>query len=318
MTKRRLGRSELHISPFILGTNVFGHTVDEKTGFEILDAFREAGFETIDTANSYSMWAPGNKGGESESIIGKWMKDRGARKEMIIATKVGWEIPPDINGLSREQIMSEVEKSLRRLQTDYIDLYQSHRDDPDTPQEETLAAYDELIQQGKVRVIGASNYSAERLAEAVEISNQNNYPRYESLQPNYSLYVREDFEKETEKLCLDEEIGVITYFSLASGFLTGKYRSEDDLGKSVRGRSVRERYFNDRGWNILSALDSISSSNSATPAQVALAWLLHRPSVTAPISSATSVPQLKELLGSVEIKLSEEEIKLLDEASEWR
>ena len=315
MQKRRLGRSELLISPFVLGTNVFGHTVNEKTGFEILDAFRESGFETIDTANSYTMWAPGNKGGESETIIGNWMKDRGARKEMIIATKVGWEITDEIKGLTRKQIITEVENSLRRLRTDYIDLYQSHRDDPGTPQEETLSAYDELVQQGKVRVIGASNYSADRLAEALAISAEKGYPRYESLQPLYNLYDREDYEQNLEQFCLSEDLGVIPYFAIARGFLTGKYRGDNDVSKSPRGNNVKNTYFNDRGWRILSALDDISAEHSATPVQIALAWLIARPSITAPISSATSPEQLKELLGSAEISLTEDDIKKLDEAS---
>lgn len=317
MKLRRLGRSELHTPPFVLGTNVFRSNVDEKTAFTILDAFREEGFTMIDTANSYTMWAPGNKGGESEEVIGNWMKDRSCRTEMLIATKVGWEITPDRKGLTRDQIMTEVESSLRRLQTDYIDLYQSHRDDPDTPQEETLAAYDELVRQGKVRVIGASNYTAQRLDEALHISAKKKYPRYESLQPLYNLYDRQEYEQQLEPFCVREEIGVIPYFSIARGFLTGKYRKDEDTGKSIRGNTVRDKYYNDRGWKILKALDDISAEHNATPVQIALAWLIHRPSITAPISSATSPDQLKELLRSVTISLDQEEISKLDEASKW-
>jgi aryl-alcohol dehydrogenase-like predicted oxidoreductase len=317
MNLRPLGRSPLHIAPFVLGTNVFRHTVDDKTAFAILDAFYEAGFNMIDTANSYTMWAPGNKGGESEEVIGNWMKDRNNRSKVLIATKVGWEITPEIKGLTRAQIVTEVENSLRRLHTDYIDLYQSHRDDPDTPQEETLAAYSELVQQGKVRVIGASNYTAERLTEAMKISSENDYPRYESLQPLYNLYDREEYEQQLEPFCVREEIGVIPYFSIARGFLTGKYRGEEDVNKSVRGNTVRDKYFNDRGWKILKALDEVSAEHNATPVQIALAWLIHRPSITAPISSATSVDQLTELTRSAAISLDQEEISKLDEASKW-
>lgn len=318
MQTRRIGRSDLHTAPLILGTNVFRHTVDDKLAFSILDAFIEGGFNTIDTANSYTMWAPGNKGGESEEVIGSWLHERKNRKDIIIATKVGWEITPERKGLTREQIITEVEGSLRRLRTDYIDLYQSHRDDPDTPQEETLAAYSELVQQGKVRYIGASNYTAERLDEALHISEAKKYPRYECLQPLYNLYDREEYEQQLEPFCVREEIGVIPYFSIARGFLTGKYRKDEDTNKSFRGNTVRDKYYNDRGWKILAALDDTAEKYDATPVQIALAWLMARPSITAPISSATSVDQLHELTRSANIKLDKETLAYLDKESDWK
>ncbi len=318
MNHRRIGRSDLHTAPLILGTNVFRHTVDDKTAFSIMDTFTEDGFNTIDTANSYTMWAPGNKGGESEEVIGSWLHERKNRKDVIIATKVGWEITPERKGLTRDQIITEVEGSLRRLKTDYIDLYQSHRDDPDTPQEETLAAYSELVQQGKVRYIGASNYTAERLDEALHISEAKNYPRYECLQPLYNLYDREEYEQQLEPFCVREELGVIPYFSIARGFLTGKYRRDEDTNKSVRGNTVRDKYYNDRGWKILAALDDTAEKYDATPVQIALAWLMARPSITAPISSATSAEQMKELTHSANINLDKETLEYLDMESDWR
>jgi len=298
----------------MFGGNVFGWTVDEPTSFALLDAFVAAGFNFIDTADGYSNWHPGNKGGESETIIGKWLKQRGNRDRVLIATKVGWEIAPDKKGLSKAYILKAAEDSLKRLQTDYIDLYQSHKDDPETPQEETLEAYAQLIQQGKVRVIGASNYSADRLAKALQISRENGLPRYESLQPLYNLYSRSEFETELAPLCLKEKLGVITYSSLASGFLTGKYRSESDFSKSPRGVRV-EKYLNDRGFRILAAVEKVAEEYRSKPASVALAWLLTRPAVTAPIASATSLAQLEELIASTRLKLNPASLELLNQAS---
>lgn len=317
MEKRRLGNSEIETAPLVLGTNVFDWTVDEPTAFSILDAFTEAGFNMVDTANSYPSWVPGNLGGESEEIIGSWMKERGSRDKVIIATKVGWDIDPERRGLSPAQITKEVEGSLKRLKTDYIDLYQSHKDDPEVPQEETLEVYHRLVREGKVRVIGASNYSAERLRDALRISDEKGYPPYQSLQPHYNLYDREIFEAELEPLCLEENLGVIPYFSLARGFLTGKYRGKGDISKSSRGGSVEKFYFNDRGDRILRALDELSAGYNSTPAQISLAWLMARRSITAPIASATSVEQLREIMKAAEIKLDEAAIEKLDEASKY-
>lgn len=314
MEKRRLGRSDLMVSPLCLGGNVFGWTADEATSFKVLDAYVDAGLNFIDTADVYSTWVPGHKGGESETIIGKWMKARGNRDKLVIATKVGSEMGPDQKGLSKAYIRSAVEASLRRLQTDCIDLYQSHRDDPDTPQQETLAAYQELIRDGKVRAIGASNFTAARLKEALEISAERGLPRYESLQPKYNLSDREEYEAELEPLCRREEIGVIPYYGLASGFLTGKYRSEADFGKSVRGGRMAA-YLDDRGRRILAALDEVSALRNATPAQIALAWLMARPGLTAPIASATSVEQIRDLVQATKVRLNGDDIQELDQAS---
>ncbi len=316
MKRRRLGNSELEVAPLAFGGNVFGWTVDEQSSFELLDAFVGAGFNLIDTADAYSSWAPGNTGGESETIIGKWLKAGGRRDEVIVATKVGWEMRGE-KGLSKAYILRSAEDSLRRLQTDYIDLYQSHKDDPSTPIDETLEAYAELIRQGKVRVIGASNYSADRLGESLLTSEQRGLPRYESLQPLYNLYDRAAFEAELEPLCVEKNVGVISYYSLASGFLSGKYRSEADLGKSPRGGGVK-KYLNERGLRILKALDEVSERQGTTPARVALAWLIARPSVTAPIASATSLEQLNDLLEATRLELDETSLRLLDEASAWR
>lgn len=316
MKRRRLGNSELEVAPLAFGGNVFGWTVDERTSFELLDAFVGAGFNLIDTADAYSSWAPGNTGGESEAIIGKWLKAGGRRDEVIVATKVGWEMRGE-KGLSKAYILRSAEDSLRRLQTDYIDLYQSHKDDPSTPIDETLEAYAELIRQGKVRVIGASNYSADRLGESLLTSEQRGLPRYESLQPLYNLYDRAAFEAELEPLCMEKNVGVISYYSLASGFLSGKYRSEADLGKSPRGGGVK-KYLNERGLRILKALDEVSERQGTTPARVALAWLIARPSVTAPIASATSLEQLNDLLEATRLELDETSLRLLDEASAWQ
>lgn len=316
MKRRRLGNSELEVAPLAFGGNVFGWTVDEQTSFELLDAFVGAGFNLIDTADAYSSWAPGNTGGESETIIGKWLKAGGRRDEVIVATKVGWEMRGE-KGLSKAYILRSAEDSLHRLQTDYIDLYQSHKDDPSTPIDETLEAYAELIRQGKVRVIGASNYSADRLEESLLTSEQRGLPRYESLQPLYNLYDRAAFEAELEPLCMEKSVGVISYYSLASGFLSGKYRSEADLGKSPRGGGVK-KYLNERGLRILKALDEVSERQGTTPARAALAWLIARPSVTAPIASATSLEQLNDLLEATRLELDETSLRLLDEASAWR
>lgn len=314
MDKRRLGRSDLMVSPLCLGGNVFGWTADEVTSFKVLDAYADAGLNFIDTADVYSTWVPGHKGGESEAIIGKWMKARGNRDRLVIATKVGSEMGQNRKGLSKSYIRSAVETSLQRLQTDYIDLYQSHRDDLDTPQQETLGAYEELIRDGKVRAIGASNFTAARLKEALEISAELGLPRYESLQPKYNLSDRAEYETDLESLCRKEEIGVIPYYGLASGFLTGKYRSEVDFGKSVRGGRMAA-YLDDRGKRILAALDAVSARKDATPAQVALAWLMARPGITAPIASATGMEQIRDLVKATEVRLDKDDIAQLDRAS---
>jgi aryl-alcohol dehydrogenase-like predicted oxidoreductase len=313
MQKRRLGNSDLQVSPLCFGGNVFGWTADEATSFNLLDAFVAAGFNFIDTADSYSTWAPGHRGGESETVIGRWLKTSGKRDKVIIATKVGSEVMGR-KGLSKAYILSEVEESLARLQTDYIDLYQSHRDDPATPVEETLEAYAELIRQGKVRVIGASNFTAGRLGESLAASKAKGYPRYECFQPNYNLYDRADYESQLEPLCAKEGLGVIPYFSLASGFLTGKYRCQEDLTQSPRGRFV-QKYLNERGLGILSTLDRVASQLGSTPGKVAIAWLLARPSITAPIASATNLNQLRDLLEAVNLNLDATTIEMLNSAS---
>jgi len=314
MDKRQLGGSELAVAPLCFGGNVFGWTADEKTSFALLDAFVDAGFDFIDTADTYSRWVPGHEGGESETIIGKWLKSRGSRNKVVIATKVGMDMGPAGKGLKAAHIRKSVEQSLTRLQTDRIDLYYSHKDDPDTPLEETLQAHAELVSQGKVRALGASNYSAERLREALDLSKRLNLPRYEVLQPEYNLYARSGFEAALESLCGEAGLGVAPYYSLASGFLTGKYRSEDDFGKSPRGARM-SAYLNERGRSILSALDEAAEEHHATPAQVAIAWLIARPSITAPIASATSVEQLQDLIGAARLELDADTIALLDAAS---
>jgi aryl-alcohol dehydrogenase-like predicted oxidoreductase len=314
MEKRKIGKSKLETAPLAFGGNIFGWTVDEATAFRLLDAFVAEGFNLIDTADIYSTWVPGNKGGESETIIGNWLRRSGNREKVLIATKVGMEMGPEKTGLSRKYIVRAAEDSLRRLQTNYIDLYQSHKDDPKTPLEETLEAFSQLIKQGKVRAIGASNYEAPRLAAALEVSRQHGYARYECLQPWYNLFDRTKFEAELEPLCLKEQIGVISYYSLASGFLTGKYRSEADLSKSQRGGGIK-KYLNERGFRILKALDEVAGEHKATPAQVALAWLIARPSVTAPIASATNLEQLNELVAATKLKLSAASIEKLNQAS---
>lgn len=312
--KRRLGRSSLHVAPLMLGGNVFGWTADEATSFGVLDAFVAGGFDFIDTANMYSTWVPGHQGGESEVVIGNWMKQRGNRAKVIIATKVGMEMPGRGKGLSKSHIMREVEESLRRLQTDYIDLYQSHQDDPDTPLEETLEAYAQLVKQGKVRVIGASNFGAERLAQSLAASHKGGWPRYESLQPQYNLLERSGYEQDLAPLCVKEGLGVITYFSLGKGFLTGKYRSEADLSKSPRGAWVKS-YLSPRGMRILAALDAISARCTSSPTAVALAWLLTRPGVTAPIASAVSLAQLEQVMAGARLQLDAAALTQLEQAS---
>jgi aryl-alcohol dehydrogenase-like predicted oxidoreductase len=314
MEKRRLGQSSLEVSPITFGCNVFGWTVDEKTSFALLDAWLDAGFNFLDTADVYSRWHPGNSGGESEAIIGKWMKARGNRDKVVLATKLGIEIAPGKKGLSRGYMQTAVEDSLRRLQTDHIDLYQSHRDDPETPIEETLSAYAGLVKAGKVREIGASNFSADRLAESLKISTAKGLPRYQSLQPQYSLVERDGFEGALENLCLAEKVGVIGYYSLASGFLTGKYRSKADTEGRARGPGAG-KYLNDYGLGVLQALDEVATRYEAKPGQIALAWLIARPSVTAPIASATNLEQLAELVEAAEIELDAESIQKLDAAS---
>jgi aryl-alcohol dehydrogenase-like predicted oxidoreductase len=314
MHKRELGKSGLHIAPLILGGNVFGWTAEEATSFRILDAFVAAGLDAIDTADVYSNWVSGHKGGESEAVIGNWLKSRGGRDKVVIATKVGWDKKDTGGGLKRDYILKSVESSLKRLQTDYIDLYQAHYFDKTTPIEETLTAFQALMQQGKVRAIGASNYSGSLLAEALEVSAAKQLPRYETLQPHYNLYERAGYEKGLEPLVLEKGIGVIPYYALASGFLTGKYRSEADLGKSPRGGGMKSR-FNARGFRILKALDDVAARLNARPAQVALAWLIARPSITAPIASATTTEQLEDLVAATRLKLDPDAIKTLDQAS---
>jgi aryl-alcohol dehydrogenase-like predicted oxidoreductase len=316
MEKRELGKSGLTVHPFVFGGNVFGWTADEKTSFGLLDAFVDSGFNFVDTADVYSKWVPGHIGGESETIIGNWLKQGGKRDKIILATKVGKPMGEAMTGLSKAYITKAVEDSLKRLQTDYIDLYQSHEDDANTPLEETLATFTDLIKQGKVRAIGASNYSGPRLREALEVSKANGFARYESLQPEYNLYAREDYEHQYESLCRESNLGVITYFSLASGFLTGKYRSEADLNKSKRGGGIK-KYLNGRGYKILAALDKVSAEYNSTPAAAALAWLMARPGITGPIASATSLQQLEEIGKAAELKLSPEAIELLTTASSY-
>ncbi|MET3653621.1 aldo/keto reductase [Dyella japonica] len=313
MQWRPLGRSSLSVAPLAFGGNVFGWSADEQRSFELLDAFVDAGFNLIDTADVYSAWVPGNRGGESETIIGKWLKRSGKRDKVVIATKVAkWAEHP---GLSPMNINQAVEGSLKRLQTDYIDLYQAHEDDATVPLHDTLGTFGKLIEQGKVRVIGASNYVADRFAEALKVSAEHHLPRYETLQPEYNLVSRAGYEKELEPLVVAENIGVINYYALASGFLSGKYRSEADLAKSAARSGAVQKYLNKHAFGVLGALDKVANARGATPAQVAIAWLIARPSVTAPIASATTLPQLKELLGGAELQLGKDEIAALDQAS---
>ena len=311
---RQLGRSGLAVSPICLGGNVFGWTVDEPMSFRLLDAWVDAGMNFVDTADVYSRWVPGHAGGESETILGKWFRQSGKRNRVVLATKVGKPMGDDDKGLSRAYIRRAVEASLRRLKTEVIDLYQSHDDDAATPLEETLTTFAELIKEGKVRAIGASNHTGPRLALALETSRRLGVPRYESLQPLYNLVEREPFESELEPVCREHGVGVINFYALASGFLTGKYRSKADLGKSVRG-SGAGKYLNERGLAVLGALDAVADTVGATPAQVALAWQIARPGITAPIASATSPAQLAELVGATALTLDTPSIELIDRVS---
>jgi aryl-alcohol dehydrogenase-like predicted oxidoreductase len=317
MNKRELGTSGIKVTPFCFGGNVFGWTADEKTSFRLLDTLVDTGFDFVDTADVYSSWAPGNKGGESETIIGNWLKQTGNRDKVVIATKVGKPMGPDKRGLSKAYIEQAVEASLKRLQTDYIDLYQSHDDDKETPLAETMEAFSELIKQGKARAVGASNYTGARLKEALETSKENGLASYETLQPEYNLYSRESYETGLEAVCLENNIGVITYYSLASGFLTGKYRSEADLSKSQRGGGIR-KFLNERGLRILDALDKIAKEYHSSPAAVSLAWLIKRPGIVAPIASATSIKQLKDITSAVNINLEDQAIQLLNMATAYK
>ncbi|MBW4035019.1 MAG: aldo/keto reductase [Proteobacteria bacterium] len=314
MNHKQLGRSGLSLPPIMFGGNVFGWTADEATSFALLDRLRDAGLTAIDTADMYSVWAPGHKGGESETVIGNWLARTGARSEMLIATKVGMMTGADGRKLSKPTILAAADASLQRLKTDVIDLYQAHADETDTPLQETLEAFAMLIEQGKVRAIGASNYTAPRLKEALETSERLGLPRYQSLQPHYNLVERPGYEAELEPLCVAEHLGVINYFALAAGFLTGKYRNEGDFAASPRGAGVK-KYLNPQGKQILAALDDIAARHQATPGQVAIAWLIARPSITAPIASATSTAQLDDLIKAASLTLSPADIDSLNHAS---
>lgn len=320
MLMRKLGRTGLRVAALCLGGNTFGWTTDQQASEAILDAYVDAGGNFIDTADVYSRWVPGHQGGESETALGTWMKARGNRHAVLIATKVMGPMGPGPNdtGLSRQHIMEGVEASLRRLETDYIDLYQGHWDDRETPLDETLRAFDDLVGQGKVRYIGASNYHAWRLTRALWESDRRGYARYESLQPKYNLVFRDEYERELEPLCLEQGVGVIPYSSLGSGFLSGKYRRGGHLPTTARAGGVQKAYMTDRGFAVLEAVEKVAAAAGATPAQVALSWLAHRPGITAPIASATSVTQLAELLGGIELRLDQEARATLDRASAWR
>lgn len=314
MEMRTLGRTGLEVAPLCLGGNVFGWTADEAASFEVLDAYAAAGGNFIDSADVYARWAPGNQGGESELTLGRWMQARGNRSRVVIATKAGSAMGdgPNERGLGRQHIMAAVEASLRRLQTDYIDLYQAHIDDERTPLEETLRAFDDLVRQGKVRYVGASNYSAWRLTQALWTSDRRGYAPYVSVQPRYNLLYRDELERELAPACLALGVGVITYSALGSGFLTGKYRRGGPLPATARASSVEQRYFSERGWAVLDALLAVAEARGATPAQVALAWQLTKPAVTAPIASATSAAQIDEQLGALALKLTAEEVAALE------
>ncbi|RUW25192.1 aldo/keto reductase [Mesorhizobium sp. M4B.F.Ca.ET.215.01.1.1] len=314
MQKRRLGRTDLSIAPLVLGGNVFGWTADENTSFDLLDRFSDAGLNAVDTADVYSRWAPGNKGGESETIIGKWMKSRGNRDKIVVITKVGSDMGQGRRDLSAAYIEKAVDASLKRLQTDAIDLYLSHWPDPATPYEETLGAYQGLLAKGKVRHVGCSNLDAGQLRAALDVASLRGLPRYDVLQPEYNLYDRSSLDGPLLDLCVAEDIGVITYFSLAKGFLSGKYRGKADLGQSERGEDVAS-YLNDRGMRILAALDAVSARHSAKQAEVALAWVMARPGVTAPIASATTTAQVDSLVRAASLKLGADDIAALDRAS---
>ncbi len=318
MIKRALGRSGLQVPPLTFGGNVFGWTVDEAGAYSLLDAMVDAGLNFIDTADVYSRWVPGNQGGESETLIGKWLKRSGKRDRVMIATKVGMEMGPDARGLAPAYIRRSLDASLARLQTDYVDLYQSHKDDPDTPLTDTLAEYAKHIESGKVRAIGASNYTAVRLSEALIAAERHDLPRYESIQPEYNLYNRAGFETGLQALVKTQQMGTINYYALASGFLSGKYRSAADAGKSARGQKIVETYLNERGLRILKALDEVSEDAGCTPAQAALAWQIAQPGITSPIVSATSLAQLDELVKAASLTLTHDQLAKLSQASEWR
>lgn len=315
MQLRPLGRSGLQVSPLAFGGNVFGWTVDEALSFRLLDAWLDAGFNFVDTADVYSSWVPGHSGGESETLIGKWLRQTGKRNRVVLATKLGKPMGEGKKGLSPAYIREAVDASLRRLKTDHIDLYQSHDDDPETPLSDTAEAFAALIQAGKVRAIGASNFSAPRLAEALDVAEKQGLPRYESLQPLYNLYDRAVFEDALEPLCLERGVGVINFYALAAGFLTGKYRTEADAAKSARGASTTKKYLNPRGLRILDALDAAARAQGATMGQVAIAWQIARPAITAPIASATSMKQLDELVTAATLRLAPETVAALDAAS---
>jgi aryl-alcohol dehydrogenase-like predicted oxidoreductase len=315
MQQRQIGTSDIRIAPIMLGGNVFGWTADEPTSFAVLDAFVAAGFNAIDTADVYSLWVPGHKGGESEAVLGNWMAARKNRSRIVLATKVGMLPIGGKPGLSAAQITEAAEASLRRLRTDYIDIYFAHRDHEDTPLEESLEAFARLVRAGKVRLIGASNYSAPRLSEALKTAQAQGIPRYEILQPLYNLYDRAAFEDELAELCVREKVGVVPYYGLAAGYLTGKYRTQDDAAKSPRGEGIVKKYLNPRGERILSALDAVAARLSATPAQVALAWLMAQPAVTAPIASASAPAQVEDLAAAATLKLDAAAKSLLAEAS---
>jgi aryl-alcohol dehydrogenase-like predicted oxidoreductase len=316
MQKRKLGNTDITTLPLAFGGNVFGWTINEKTSFELLDNFVAAGFTFIDTADVYSRWASG-VGGESETIIGNWMKLRKNRNKVTIATKVGMDMGQGKIDLSKKYILKAVEDSLKRLQTDHIDLYQSHKDDETTPVEETLDAYAQLIKEGKVRWIGASNFTPARLKDSLAASKKYNLPRYETLQPIYNLYNREEFEKELQEICIENNIGVINYYALAAGFLTGKYRSENDISKSVRGAGAH-RYMNERGFKILKAMDEVAAEKKTSLAAISVAWLIAQPGITAPIASATSHEQLNIILKAAELSLDSTTLAFLNLASDWK
>lgn len=318
MIKRALGRSGLQVPPLTFGGNVFGWTVDEAGAYSLLDAMVDAGLNFIDTADVYSRWVPGNQGGESETLIGKWLKRSGKRDRVMIATKIGMEMGPDARGLAPAYIRRSLDASLARLQTDYVDLYQSHQDDPDTPLTDTLAEYAKHIESGKVRAIGASNYTAVRLSEALIAAERHDLPRYESIQPEYNLYNRAAFETGLQGLVKTQQMGTINYYALASGFLSGKYRSAADAGKSARGQKIVDTYLNERGLRILKALDEVSEDAGCTPAQAALAWQIAQPGITSPIVSATSLAQLDELVKAASLTLTHDQLAKLSQASEWR
>lgn len=313
MEYRELGRSGIYTAPIMFGGNVFGWTVDQAKAFEILDAFLDIGFNSIDTANVYSRWIEGNRGGESEAIIGAWMKERGNRDQIVVATKVGHDMGEAGRGLSRAHIMQEVEGSLRRLGTDYIDLYQAHRDDPNTPFDDVLSTFDELIKAGKVRAIGASNYSTERLREALDAAEKNNLPRYETLQPHFNFVERHKYDAALKNFCVENRIGVIPYYPLARGFLTGKYRGPKDFSKSPRGKHM-DKYLDERGRRILQALDTVANAYGTTPAAITLSWTMHQPGIVAPIASATSTAQLRDFAAATRIDLGDYAAAILEAA----